>query len=1157
VKEVPGAITAGLDSHGNPSEGSPVTVSITDGGHAVASGVIYEWQIWDTGQQKWIDGSGTGVTSATYIPGEQDEGHLLQVSLTFTDANGHVDHTTVPAGTVNPVADVPAMTASAAEINEGGASALTLTLTNATDLFENGDDSVTITVSLDQGATLSQAGGGAAVTDNHNGTFTLTAASVADLAGLTITPTSEFEGTVNVGVSAVTHDGTAVSVAGTTSTTLTVDPVAEAGTASAPATLTLNENDTNVAISGVSVGPLAEDGDDTVSTVLAVGHGTLHVGTTGVTVTNNGTASVTVAGSAAAVNTALSGLTYTATTEYEGSDTLNVTVTSKDGSNTSSTLGTASTAITVNPVAEAGTASAPATLTLSENATNVAVSGVSVGPLAEDADDTVSTVLAVGHGTLHVGTTGVTVTNNGTASVTVAGSAAAVNTALSGLTYTATTEYEGSDTLNVTVTSKDGSNTSSTLGTASTAITVNPVAEAGTASAPATLTLNENATNVAVSGVSVGPLAEDADDTVSTVLAVEHGTLHVGTTGVTVTNNGTASVTVAGSAAAVNTALSGLTYTATTEYEGSDTLNVTVTSKDGSNTSSTLGTASTAITVNDGPNDLVATLDSTTAQQGVTMNVTGVKDGGITVTTGLSYKWQDSSDNGNTWTTVGTNSSSYTPGGTDEGKLMQLVVTYVDAGGTESSTYALGMPNDLVATLDSTTAQQGLPIHVTGVTDDGTTVSTGLSYAWQTSSDGGHHWSTVGTNSSSYTPVAGDAGEMLQVVVTYADSGENESATDSLGMVASAVEWKGGTHSWGAASQWSSSGVPTSSDNALVDVNGTYTLTIDVIAAAHSLVLNDTGAKVEILSGHSLTLGGNLTNLAGTFQIDTGGTLKDIAASATITGAFTDNGTVEAGGGSGSTLEIASTAISGTGTFKIDAGANLQLDHADSLNVAFAGSGELILKDPTHFTGTISDSGGSMTAADVIDVAGFDTSAHVGYSSGIVTISETGHTTVNLHVGANSTHWSSPVTDGNGGILIHDPPDSGSDQAVGGVVMQDPGPAASQTIVASAPNQTLTGTGASNSFVFNFASIGHDTVTDFHPGTDTLQFGGALFANAQAALNATLDDGHATRSSTWMPTMRSPCRGSSRPNCTPPTSTSFRPGRIFSENNQRDQSAAV
>ena len=74
--------------------------------------------------------------------------------------------------------------------------------------------------------------------------------------------------------------------------------------------------------------------------------------------------------------------------------------------------------------------------------------------------------------------------------------------------------------------------------------------------------------------------------------------------------------------------------------------------------------------------------------------------------------------------------------------------------------------------------------------------------------------------------------------------------------------------------------------------------------------------------------------------------------------------------------------------------------------------------------------------------------------------------------------------------------------------MNDPGSAVSQTIVASAPNQTFTGIGGSNSFVFNFASIGHDTVTNFQPGADTLQFDGAIVANALAALNATQDDGH-------------------------------------------------
>ena len=66
----------------------------------------------------------------------------------------------------------------------------------------------------------------------------------------------------------------------------------------------------------------------------------------------------------------------------------------------------------------------------------------------------------------------------------------------------------------------------------------------------------------------------------------------------------------------------------------------------------------------------------------------------------------------------------------------------------------------------------------------------------------------------------------------------------------------------------------------------------------------------------------------------------------------------------------------------------------------------------------------------------------------------------------------------------------------------------SSTIVVSGPNQILTGNAASDTFAFNFTGVGQTTVTDFHPATDTLQFNDHLFANLQAALNATHDDGH-------------------------------------------------
>jgi len=79
--------------------------------------------------------------------------------------------------------------------------------------------------------------------------------------------------------------------------------------------------------------------------------------------------------------------------------------------------------------------------------------------------------------------------------------------------------------------------------------------------------------------------------------------------------------------------------------------------------------------------------------------------------------------------------------------------------------------------------------------------------------------------------------------------------------------------------------------------------------------------------------------------------------------------------------------------------------------------------------------------------------------------------------------------DGNGHTLIVDPP-------------------VSTAIVASASDQRLDGAGASDNFVFNFSGVGHTTVTDFHPDSDTLQFKNSIFASALAALNATHDDGH-------------------------------------------------
>ena len=66
------------------------------------------------------------------------------------------------------------------------------------------------------------------------------------------------------------------------------------------------------------------------------------------------------------------------------------------------------------------------------------------------------------------------------------------------------------------------------------------------------------------------------------------------------------------------------------------------------------------------------------------------------------------------------------------------------------------------------------------------------------------------------------------------------------------------------------------------------------------------------------------------------------------------------------------------------------------------------------------------------------------------------------------------------------------------------GTAGNDTIISSAANQTLTGNGGADNFVF-MAGFGDDTITDFAVGTDDLSFDQSVFANVTALLAATTD----------------------------------------------------
>ncbi|MBS1210990.1 MAG: hypothetical protein H6R19_3388, partial [Proteobacteria bacterium] len=156
------------------------------------------------------------------------------------------------------------------------------------------------------------------------------------------TPTAGYSGTASVSVTPASY----TDAAGNTGTggNDSVDIVLVPPTNTLPGSVSAQE-DTPQTISGVSV---TDVDSSTLTTTVSVTHGTLTVTTgSGASITNPGTSSVTLVGTAAQINAALAGLTYTNTADYNGADTL--TVSTSDGTTAAVTN---TTDITVTPVAD-------------------------------------------------------------------------------------------------------------------------------------------------------------------------------------------------------------------------------------------------------------------------------------------------------------------------------------------------------------------------------------------------------------------------------------------------------------------------------------------------------------------------------------------------------------------------------------------------------------------------------------------------------------------------------------------------------------------------------------------------------------------------------------------------------------------------------------
>ncbi len=438
-------------------------------------------------------------------------------------------------------------------------------------------DSTALTTTLTVSSGTLSVTTGAGVTGNGTGSVTITGTATqinTALAGLTYTGNLNFNGPDTLTVT--TGDGIVQDI---DTVAITVNPLADPPVNTVPAAQSVNE-DATLAIAGVSV---ADPDVGTLTTTLTVTSGTLSV-TAGPGVSGNGTAAVTITGTAAQINAALAGLSYTGNLNFNGPDTLTVTT----GDGTAQDIDTV--AITVNPLADPPVNTVPAAQSVNED-TLLPIAGVSVADVDSSALTTTLTVLS---GTLSV-TAGPGVSGNGTATVIITGTATEINTALAGLAYTGNLNFNGPDTLTVTT----GDGTAQDIDTV--AITVNAVNDAPVNTVPGAQSVNED-TALAIGGISVA----DVDSaTVTTTVTVTNGQLLVAAGGrAAVLNNASNTVTITGAPGDVNAALAALTYLGNTNFNGSDTLTVSTT--DG--TSTDIDTV--AITVNPVNDQPVLDLDA-------------------------------------------------------------------------------------------------------------------------------------------------------------------------------------------------------------------------------------------------------------------------------------------------------------------------------------------------------------------------------------------------------------------------------------------------------------------------------------------------------------------------------------------------------------------
>ncbi|MDZ7684302.1 MAG: cadherin-like domain-containing protein [Gammaproteobacteria bacterium] len=517
-----------------------------------------------------------------------------------TGSGGAQDDEETVSITVNAVNDPPALTGDlAATVAEEGNYTLAAADLDYTDP-DDGDSDVTFTVSS-LTSTLDIEVSGVSST-------TFTAADIATSNVVLVHDGSEpAAASFDVNVEDGNEDGSAPTDSGFT---VTVTAVNDAPVVSVPAAQSVDE-DATLNITGVSVADVDAAGgiSPEVTVSLSVTNGALTVAEgSGATVTNNGTASVTVKGTLVDVNTEIGSIDYTGDADFNGAETL--TVNANDNGNTGS--GGAqddeeTVSITVNAVNDPPVLTGDLAATVAEegNYTLAAADLDYTDP--DDGDSDVTFTVSNLTSTLDIEVSSVSSTTFTAADI------AASNVVL---------VHDGSEpaAASFDVNVEDGNEDGSAPTDSGFTVTVTAVNDAPVVSVPAAQSVDEDAT-LNITGVSVADVdaAGGISPEVTVSLSVTNGALTVAEgSGATVTNNGTASVTVKGTLADVNTEIGSIDYTGDTDFNGAETL--TVNANDNGNTGGgALDDEETvSITVNavNDPPALTGDLAATVAEEG-------------------------------------------------------------------------------------------------------------------------------------------------------------------------------------------------------------------------------------------------------------------------------------------------------------------------------------------------------------------------------------------------------------------------------------------------------------------------------------------------------------------------------------------------------------